>query len=169
MSHIWHFLSVKLQLSWTFWRPYISSGSDFVDAPRKGCQGLPEAAAADIVSFAWAVACVEGLRIVAGIWRIQMHYSCVLWRIFCLVEECLWVPLEVYCVRRFCVSISIPFILLQFVHEARQYSMLDRDEEISPGNHSMDHVLQAFGNWAASGISQITRSCYNMVVSGYPG
>ena len=47
--------------------------------------------------------------------------------------------------------------------------MLDRDEEISPGNHSMDHVLQAFGNWAASGISQITRSCYNMVVSGYPG
>ena len=47
-------------------------------ARAKGCQGLPEAAAADIVSFAWAVACVEGLRIVAGIWRIQMHYSCVL-------------------------------------------------------------------------------------------
>ena len=56
---------------------------------------------------------------------------------------------------------------LQFVHEAWQYSVLDRDEEISQGNHSMDHVLQAFGNWAAFGLSQITRSYYNMVVSGY--
>eukprot|EP00435_Cladocopium_sp_Y103_P019850 s2830_g4.t2 len=28
----------------------------------QGCEGLPEATAADIVSFAWAVACVEGLR-----------------------------------------------------------------------------------------------------------
>ena len=42
-----------------------------MDAPRKGCQGLPEAAAGDIVSFAWAVACVEGLRTVAGILALK--------------------------------------------------------------------------------------------------